>query len=267
MNQQIKLNTLLLAQSLIKSSTAEKNVIYNSKLITIQLASTSLNTVVKEQAQQSGISVIDLTNCEAKLKLKGVITQTDSLFYLKIDWNPILKVPSYQNDGLTKTISVTYEILTTKGILLETGFCLNDKTTIQIPLLNSESFDLTNFASLSALGYNIFDPKDPYYTDRCIINKQTDLTNSIISRRNKWNGISLLCSTGCKLTSITTVNSTTYLNCECYTNSKLEVGTLIEKSNLSTISSLNNEIVKCYKLFFSYVSLYYKIYFLAKYCL
>ena len=267
MNQQIKLDTLLLAQSLIKSSTAEKNVIYNSKLISIQLASTSLNTVVKEQAQRSGISVIDFTNCETKLKQKGIISQTDSLFYLKIDWNPSLKIPPYENDGITKTISVTYELLTTKGLLLETGYCLNEKTIIQIPLISSASFDLTNFASLLALGYNIFDPNDLYYTDRCIINKLTDSTNSILSRRNNWNGISLTCSTGCKLTSITTVNSTTYLNCECYTNSKLEVGTLIEKSNLSTISSLNNEIVKCYKLFFSYVSLYYKIYFLAKYCL
>ena len=263
--QQTKENTLILAEALIKSSTAEKNVVYNSKYFSIQLSSSSSNqkTTATQQALDNGVSVIDLSDCENSLRKRKIISDSQTLYYLKIDWNPQLQTTkTVTSTPIAQAVSVTFELITNDGKSIDSRYCNDILTTIQIPLSYTSDLDFSNFQTFNKLGYNFFDPKDPLYNDRCIAFKKTDLSHSIIGRRSLWPNISILCSNGCKLTGITNnkiTNNTGYMICSCPTSMSTEVGSLIAKTSLAELSSVNVEIAKCYKTTFIYVIYFFNI--------
>ena len=255
----------ILSQNLIKNPTSVKNVIYTSKLFTIQLASTNINEINKKESIKTGISSIDITNCENLIRSKGLIAQDESLYYSKIDWNPLIlqsKSTPYTIDGIAKTISVSYDMFKINGEFIDPRICAYSvQTVVQIPTIYLSRFDLNRYQEYNKKGFNIYDQDDAFYNSRCEIVGLNDKYNSILSRRLSFDGYVLKCSFGCRLVSID--NPQGYMTCDCetfittntaanltgaFSATGLEIGTIIGNGfNLPDIFISNIEIFKCFK--------------------
>ncbi len=241
---------------MIKSD-GPKAALYNNKLVSVQVSSTDPASLAKakEEAVKSGISIIDLTNCQNILREKEIIGKNEYIHFSKIDWNPSIKIPPHPDDGIAKTNSVSYELFTSKGEKINKDYCKDVKTKVDIPLINTNSFNMTMFQEFNKRGINIYDPNDEYYTNRCIPIKSTDNETSILSRRQLYEktNTTLTCSIGCELKGIDP--KIHYMNCDCSIGGKTqEIGSEIAESFVTAIADFNIEILKCYKTTFKYVN-------------
>ena len=177
----------------------------------------------------NNISYIDLSNCEKALKEQGIIAQSEYINYIKTDAN---------NSTFTK-----FDYFAPNGTAIDKKYCNNVSTIVSFPIPEIPGLNLTKYDEFFDKGVNIFEPNDPYFNDRCIPIRRNSTSTTILSRRNDFMKISLICSPGCKLIGINT--TTGYMDCDCKLLDEAPIFSAIGNKVLSIISSLNLEIVNC----------------------
>jgi len=124
-----------------------------------------------------------------------------------------------------------------------------------MPIPGIENLNLTKYQYYADLGVNIFDPEDPYFTDRCIPIRKNSTQSTILSRRDEFSKFQLTCSPGCVLKGINITSG--YMDCNCkVTDNNIKIFSEIGNKVLSIITSVNIEILKCVEAVFSYVYFY-----------
>ena len=190
------------------------------------------------------------------LKEQGIIGESEYLSYAKTDWNPEVKVPK-DTSGLPQTATVTYELFSQNGSAIDKSICDSVPVQVDIPL-NTSLFNMTEYQMYADKGFNIFDPQDKFFMDRCVPVGIDSAEATIQGRRKLYANVSLSCSGGCVMKGI---NSTTgFMICDCNMQSKdpnAEIGSDIASKLLKTVTTLNLEICKCWENVIAFVFIFY----------
>ena len=203
------------------------------------LKNNSLNT--------QNLTILDLDECENKLKKEYNISDNDSLIYLKkenINVNPSEKDFNYE----------IYEPYTFKKLNL--SICNDENINIYIPItLSDETRNV--YEKMKSLGYNMFDINDPFYQDLCTPYKTENSTDIPLSARIDYiyNNKDSKCQANCYFSSY--LPNSLYINCTCNVEQKEEKekikkfsGNTLYEIFYDVLKYANFEILKCYNLIF-----------------
>ena len=196
------------------------------------------------------LSVIDLGECETKLKIANTIDLSLPLIILKVE-------SFYDNTGIK---NVQYEIFNpvTKEKITDLSPCKEDPIDIYVPS-NLDNDSLTIYEEMKDQGYDIFNPNDSFYNDICT--KFTTVNNTDLTLNDRknlfYNGSQIFCQENCVYQSINV--KTSQAKCECTVSKSNEIdyetqvfsGFEIITSFYDVIKYSNFLILKCYKLVFS----------------
>ena len=232
----------------------EEIIIKSDQNITFHLSNTlnEREQLYKGKKKYYNLSIIDLGDCEGKLKKLNNIPDSKSLILLKFE--------SYYEDSAIK--NVQYEIYNpiTKKKITDLSICNNDKIDIYVPT-NLDNQTLTLYEDLKNKGYDIFNPNDTFYNDVCTkytsVNK-TDLT--LNDRKNIFYTEQNFCQENCQYNGINL--DIMHAKCECSLanteidyESKKFTGFEIISSFYDVLKYSNIHILKCYKILFSSIGI------------
>ena len=232
----------------------EDIVIKGDDNITFQLSNTlnEKEKLYKGNKKSSNLSIIDLGDCESKLKKINNIPDSNSLI--------ILKFEKYYENSTTK--NVQYEIYNPINLqkITDLSVCDDDKIDIYVPT-NLDNKTLAIYENLKKKGYDIFNPNDTFYNDICTkytsVN-QTDLT--LNDRRNIFYTEQNFCQENCQYNGINL--EIMHAKCECSLQtteidyeSKEFIGFEIISSFYEVLKYSNIHILKCYKILFSLIGI------------
>ena len=249
-------NLLEMTQN-IKAISDTGQTLYTESGIIIHGYSTKSN---QGDDKNSNYSLVNLGDCEYKLKLHYNLSNDTELFILGID-SP--------NKDPTFPISVyNYGVYLEDGTLLNhSEICSDSKISISSPITNPELLKLEEAAYFSDLGYDIFDSNSDFYNDNCAPASIGGNDIIIADRKKDFypNNISL-CNDSCVYSQID-LNSRRF-TCECdlsynYSEQVKKEDNTEEEDDDDTsyieyfLSLINYKIIKCYKLFLEYKSYYY----------
>ena len=207
------------------------------------------------------LSIIELGDCEQKLKDHYKIPKEESLIIYKTDIKTSNLIQSY----------IQYEIYNPVNLeKLSLSYCEDSKITINSKI-NLDDSTLSLYDSLIQSGYNLFNINDSFYTDICSTYTTQNGTDLTLSDRQeeiyKISGNLSLCQTGCKLNSFDP--TTRDVKCECdpqideieaiFSFSDDKFMDMFKDSIFVTIKNSNFRVLKCYKLVFSKKNLFKNI--------
>ena len=221
--------------------------------LTFQL-SNSLNEKKKllgNKGVHYNLSIIDLGECEDKLKKANGLTNDISLIIYKLE-------TYYEN---TTVRNVQYEIYNpiNRKQITDLSPCEDETINIYVPTyLDNSTYTL--YQNLKNQGYDMFNANDSFYNDICT--KFTSVNNTDITLNDRkeiyYDGNQIFCQENCEYKSIDF--ETTHAQCECSVssnNNKIELETKIF-SGLEILTSFyevikfsNFLVLKCNKLVFS----------------
>ena len=259
----ITLNPIQISEldSIIRGEYLSNNTKYNGKNNIIQTENVLFQVTSLDNQSNSDfreLSIIDLGKCKEKLKAHYNIPETESLIIYKTDIKTSNSIQTY----------VQYEIYNPLNLeRLNLTFCEDSKVTISSNVhLDNSTISLYN--SLFDSGYNLFDEKDPFYSDICCTYTSQNGTDMTLVDRKKEildiKGNISLCQENCELSFF---NSTTQdIKCVCYPQiNKIETDfsysdkkfpfELIRDNFFNSIKNSNFLVLKCYKLAFDISSL------------
>ena len=195
------------------------------------------------------LPIIDLGECEDLLRQEYNIAEEDSLI--------IVKKENSANKSSEKNIE--YEIFEPYNkTKLNMSICSQVEINMYVKLELSE--EMRSFAEeMEALGYNIFDINDRFYTDYCAKFTTKDKTDMLLQDRIDYiyNNIDSQCQSNCRF--LNYVSGSKYINCTCNVEREKNVEVkYIDKLNSKTVLQSfyyvlkysNYKILKCYKLVF-----------------
>jgi len=236
---------LYMKYELINSNFTEENILIKTPSIAFQLTDNEY-----QKNNDLNISIIDLGECEKKLKEKYEIPEEYDLIIFKIDIQDYDKALIY----------VQYEIyhpVTFKQLNLDV--CKNIPINITIPAyLDSET--ILVYESLNSSGYNLFNSNDKFYNDICTTYTTINNTDILLIDRktdiyNKYANISI-CQENCDLVSYN--DNSKRVSCFCYiqsnvTNIDLNIQPKFILKGVQDIffNYLNNSnfrVLKCYRV-------------------
>ena len=193
------------------------------------------------------LSIIDLGECETKLKDEYHINETDSLILIKIE--------KVSNKASEKNISFeVYEPYTKTKMNL--SFCDDTLINVYIPIELS-GYVKQLFEKVEKSGYDMFNINDPFYQDICTPFDSLDETDILLTDRINYiyNNDDTQCQSNCRF-SYYSIESQ-YLNCSCSTNKDIKYDNLIKdkfspkklyESFYDVLKYSNYDILKCYKI-------------------
>ena len=196
------------------------------------------------------LSIIDLGECEVKLKKANNIPDEVSLIIFKIE-------NVYENTAIKNVQYEIYNPLTTAKII-DLSPCENDKISIYVPS-NLDNDTLSIYANLKKNGYDIFNMNDSFYNDIC--SQYTTINNTDLTLNDRkelfYDEERIFCQENCEYNGIDLNNN--LAKCECSATSETEIafekqpfnGIDIIKSFYEVIKFSNFLILKCYKLVFN----------------
>ena len=204
------------------------------------------------------LSMIDLGECEEKLKKENNIDQDESLIIYKLE--KVGTIAAQKN--------IQYEVYNPNNLeKLDISICTNEKINIYIPLTLSED-TLELHQDLLSYGYDLFNPNDSFYQDICAGYTSSNGTDVLLlsdRRANYFNNTETACQNGCTYSQYSA--ETKQLKCECDAVEKtIEPepekmdkfdGSIIFTSFYDVLKMSNFLVLKCYKLVFSYKGEYY----------
>ena len=195
------------------------------------------------------MSIIDLGQCEAKLRQVYGIAEEDSLIIIKKETS------SSQSSERDVEFEIFEPYNKTK---LNLSVCENIDINIYVPFTLSE--DNQNLANeLEENGYNMFDLNDPFYQDYCSTFKTLAKTDMLLTDRvdHIYNNLDAKCQDNCVFSNY--VLDTKYINCSCNVyKQKTKEFKKVDKLNYHTflqsfyyvLKYSNYKILQCYKLVF-----------------
>ena len=237
--------------SLFDSEKGKSQVIKGGNDIIYQLTNgkNEKELLQSDMINNQNLTILDLGECENKLKIKYSIDNNDSLIYLKKE---NINVKASEKD-------VQYEIFEPHNFTkLNLSICKDEKINIYFPLILSEETKNT-YENMKKLGYNMFNINDPFYQDLCTPYRTENDTDIPLSARIDYiyNNKDSQCQSNCQFSSYF-LNSF-YINCSCNIERKEEKGekdvkkfsgkTLYE-SFYDVLKYANFKILTCYNLTF-----------------
>ena len=236
------------------------NLLYNSESGKSQIIKGENNTIFQitngknekellesEFLNDQDISIIDLGQCELKLKNEYNINENDSLIYLKQE----------NTNAKASQKNVKYEIFEPYNFTkLNLSICEEDTINIYVKIDLSEETRNT-YEYLKSLGYDMLNINDPFYQDICVPYTYDNNTDILLSDRIDYiyNNKDTLCQSNCEFSSY--VLNSSYLNCTCTAVQNKEEdkqkfsGKKLYESFYDILKYSNFKILKCYKLTFS----------------
>ena len=236
----------------IKSEYILKNKTNNATIIKTENVIFHISTLEEQMNDEYiNISVIDLGECENKIKQQEGLSKDDQLIIYKVD---------LKNNDLTSTY-VQYEVYNpnTNG-KIDLDICLNYSIILKVPVNFNTNTELL-YESLGESGYNLFDIEDSFYNDICSTYTSingTDVTlNDRINIIYNNNANVSLCQENCKFQYYNVSNKK--INCYCSVQTKdtitdintVKFSSKIFQNFLVTLKNSNFFVMKCYGLVFS----------------
>ena len=235
---------LYIKNHLITENTIENNIIVKTPSVAFQLTS------LDEQKKNNNMSIIDLGECENKLKEEYNISKEESLIIFKID---------IQNKNKSLTY-VQYEVYNPNNLEeLDLKVCQNLPINISVPA-NLSSETITLYENLKKSGYNLFNSKDKFYNDICTAYTSINNTDILLIDRQKdiyeKFGNLEICQENCELQSYHSESTMVSCSCDIQSN-KTNLDLYIQqKFSIKSISGLflnylkssNFRVLKCYQV-------------------
>ena len=240
----------------IKEMSDNKEIISNDAGVTIRAYSTK-NT--NEADDDASYSVVNLGNCENKIREYYHLDEDTELFILGID------SPNKDKSAITRVYN--YEIYLANGTYLDhSEACKDTKISISSAITNPDLINLDKASYFNDLGYDIYNDSSPFYTDNCAP-ASIDGNDITLEDRKKFFSTSnvSLCNASCKYSSVD-FNSKRF-TCDCdivfneTENNEIEEENEEEEDDSSYLdyflSLVNYKIGVCYDLFYDFKSYYY----------
>ena len=195
------------------------------------------------------MSIIDLGQCEEKLRQIYGIADEDSLIIIKKETS------SSQSSERDVEFEIFEPYNKTK---LNLSICEDADINVYVPFtLSEENQNLAN--ELKENGYNMFDLNDPFYQDYCSTFKTLAKTDMLLTDRvdHIYNNLDAKCQDNCVFSNY--VLDTKYINCSCNVyKQKTKEFKKVDKMNYNTVLQSfyyvlkysNYKILQCYKLVF-----------------
>ena len=245
----------------LKEMSSNNEVITSESGIILHVYSSSSQTN-NEIKVEDKYSIINLGECETKIKEYYKLLETTELYILGID------TPNKNKDSSTSVIN--FEVYLENGTQLEYAkACEGVEISVSQSITNGDSVNLDEASHFSDLGYDIYNRNSSFYEDLCTP-AYIDGNDITLEDRKKYIYPSdmSLCNDSCKYSS---VNFTTQrFTCDCKTfsdnngnndnNNNNENNVDIEEDESYIdyfLSLINYKIVVCYK-FFGDFNNYYK---------
>ena len=219
----------------------EDNVIYQ-----ITSSANELKLLEGEFENNQNISIIDLGQCEKKLKEYYGLNESDSLIYLK------------QENKSSKSTDkkFQYEVFEPYNFTkLNLSICEGDTINLYIKIdLSEETKEI--YESMKSMGYDMFNIKDPFYHDICIPYTYKNNIDILLSDRIDYiyNNKDSQCQSNCQFSSY--LKNSLYINCTCAATDDIEDniehfnGKKLYESFYDVLKYSNFHVLKCYKLVF-----------------
>ena len=227
----------------IKAMILAKKFIKNNTIIKTENTRFQV-TNIENQESNNTLSVVDLGECQERIKKKYNISKHESLIILKAD---------IKSDDFTSTY-VQYEIYHPYKLnKIELDICEDVNISLSVPVnLDDETISL--YESLNEYGYNFFDSKDKFYNDICSKYTTKSGTDIILSDRQQLlknqNNV-FLCQDDCTFLYYNSKTKHSYCSCSPQKNDiKLEIEYLFShkgemiKSFYTTLSNSNFKVMK-----------------------
>ena len=235
-------------KSIYDSENGKSQVIQGEDGIIFQVtnAKNELELLQSESVNNQVLSILDLGQCEMKLKNEYNINDNDSLIYLKQE----------NISSETSEKKIEYEVYEPYNFTkLNLSICDGENINIYVKLHLSEETKAI-YENLKSMGFNMFNINDPFYQDICITYKSENNTDIILSDRINYiyNNKDSKCQSNCEFSSY--LPNSLYLNCSCIhveENNKEKTkfsGKKIYESFYDVLKYSNYKILKCYELVF-----------------
>jgi len=232
----------------------EEVVFKTDKDLTFQLSnSENEKSYLNGTKKYNNLSIIDLGECETKLKSANNIPEEESLIIFKIE-------NYYQN---TTIKNIQYEIYDpiTRNKIEDLSPCQDETIDIYVPT-NLDNNTLTMYEEMKNQGYDIFNANDSFYNDICTKYSTENNTDLTLNDRKDlfYNQSQIFCQENCAYQYINVEMEIAKCECSVSENTEIEIeyekkspliGNEIIASFFDTIKYSNFLILKCYELVFS----------------
>ena len=242
----------------IKSLSDNNETIESVSGVIIRGYSVSSDNYKESIEDDAKYSVVNLGDCEYKLREYYNLTNDTELFILGID--------SPNRDICASINTYNYGVYLSDGTLLDHNtVCKESKISISSPITNEELVKLNEAVYFSEMGYDIYNEESNFYNDYCTP-ASIDGNDIILSDRKKdfYPSNVSLCNDSCSYTQVD-LNSKRF-TCQCdlaynFSEKKINTEEIKEEEDVSyfeyLLSLINYKIIVCYKLFLDYKSYYY----------
>ena len=235
-------------QSLYDPDDGKSQVIQgeNGQIFQITNGKNELELLKGEFLNNQNLSILDLGNCETKLKKVYNLNDNDSLVYLKQD--------NINSKASEKNIQ--YEIYEPYNFTkLNLSICDDEAINLYVKIdLTGETKEIYEY--MKSLGYDMLNINDPFYEDICTPYKYANNTDILLSDRKDYiyNNKDSQCQSNCEFNSY--LSNSLYINCTCSVpEDKPEkedkfTGKKIYESFYEIFKYSNIKVLKCYNLVF-----------------
>ena len=192
-----------------------------------------LNSPLEEK---NNISSIDLGECENVLKREYNIPPEDTLLVSKMDiQDPNAIIPK-----------VEYVVYSSDGVKLDMKYCEGNDITLSYPITNAAAVNLAQGESIAELGYDIYDPSDPFYNDKCASFSNGTVDVVIKDRKNDFYVDAPFCGDQCVYGGINYTTGKVSCNCSANENDVKEQPSFDSFGN-QLFDQTNLMLFLCYK--------------------
>ena len=203
----------------------------------------------KGSLDNQNISILDLGDCEKKLKEEYNINENLSLIYLK------------QENTMARPLdkNIQYEVFDPINFTkLNLSICHENTINIYVKIdFSKETKDI--YDELKSKGYDMFNINDPFYNDICIPHTYNNNADILLSDRIDYiyKNKDAQCQPNCQFSSY--LSNSLYMNCTCNVitdNNIIEDkkfnGKILYKSFYDVLKYSNFRILKCYNSVFTF---------------
>ena len=115
---------------------------------------------------------------------------------------------------------------------------------ISYPIINSEKINLVSAGELSKQGYDIYDPKDSFYSDKCSSFSNGTVDVTIADRRKDIYQEIDFCQAGCVYQGVN--YTTNKVSCNCTINNEIKESKQFDEFGKSLFEQTNLILFTCY---------------------
>ena len=240
---------IIISDNLFELYNEQSQVIKGENDIMFQITNSKneLDLIKNGELNNYNLSIIDLGQCELKLREEYNLNKDESLIYLKKE-----TMNTKSSDK-----KVEYEIYEPYNkTKLNLSICEGDTINLYVSMqMSPKTNHIAN--ELKNMGYDIFNINDPFYQDICTPYKSENNTDMLLSDRIDYiyNNDDAQCQANCQFSNY--ILNTQYINCTCNMKGNIE-----EKKNkfdskkfyeifYDVLKYSNFNILKCYKLVFN----------------